>query len=46
MSKNGTARNALADPSRLQPRDQDDEDLLRALRKTLIIPFFNLFKPF
>ncbi len=34
MGKNGTARNALADPSRLQPRDQNDKDLLRVVIET------------
>jgi len=34
MGKNGTARNALADPSQLQPRDQDDKDLLRVVIET------------
>lgn len=34
MSKNGTARNALANPSRLRPLDEDDEEILRVVIET------------
>ncbi len=34
MSKNGTGKSALADPSRLRPRDEDDDDLIRVVIET------------
>jgi inorganic pyrophosphatase len=34
MSKNGTARNALANPSRLRPLDEDHEEILRVVIET------------
>src|ERR1700739_290311 len=34
MSRNGSGKSALADPSRLQPRDEDDDDLIRVVVET------------
>lgn len=34
MSKNGTGRKSLADPSRLRPLDEDDKNLIRVVIET------------
>lgn len=34
MSRNGTGKSALADPSRLRPHDEDDDDIIRVIIET------------
>ena len=34
MTKNGTSKSALADPSRLRPRDEDDDDIIGVVIET------------
>jgi inorganic pyrophosphatase len=34
MNRNGTGKSTLADPSRLRPRDEDDDDIIRVVIET------------
>lgn len=34
MSRNGTSKSVLADPSRLRPHDGDDDDIIRVVIET------------